>query len=363
VLAAFLPWWGHNDGGGIVVSERLVREGAFASVRVDAHSADDRPPRRFTRFVLGVSPDNEAVLRLGESGAARVGARARAGDILVGAREPRGEDWLQSSPERRLLGAVFGEGPRDFKDPPLRLPAGAEGVVAGARLFRRGGPERRRKALRSARLDKGLRDAPAPALKKHPGASRGAHFRKGARRPSGARGVRVLFAERRRGEEGGGPQPSPQSVVRGPLRRGPRPGPSAADAARVFVASLEGLSAGGVHGCRQGGRWAVSKIIPEEDMPFLENGTPADVEVSPRGLCAGQILEARLGRAGPGRAARGARGVRWRWRGEGKASESLGRARLQRKPWGAGRWGAFKPRAGEPRGLRAASPALGGAGG
>ena len=220
LLAAFMPWKGHNFEDAIVLSERLVKQDVLTSIHIEEHEIDARDTKlgaeEITRDIPNVA---EEVLRdLDDEGIIRVGADVGPGDYLVGKVTPKGE--TEMTPEERLLRAIFGEKAREVRDSSLKVPHGESGKVIDVKVFRR---------------SDGFDDLPP--------------------------GVNELV--------------------------------------RVYVASQRKISEGDKLAGRHGNKGVIAKILPEEDMPFLADGTPVDIVLSPLGVPSrmnlGQVLETHLG--------------------------------------------------------------------
>jgi DNA-directed RNA polymerase subunit beta len=251
VLVAFMPWRGYNFEDAILVSEKLVREDAYTSIHIEEFEIEARDtklgPEEITRDIPNVS---EAALKdLDDSGIIRIGAKVRAGDIMVGKVTPKGETQL--TPEEKLLRAIFGEKAGDVRDASLKTPPGIEGTIVDVKIFSRKGVE---KDLRAKdielqeidRLDKNVKDE-----------------------------VRILTEERNK---------KISELLAG-------------DKVTAAVKTRGGDKLAGRHG----NKGVISTILAEEDMPFLPDGTAVDIILNPLGVPSrmnlGQVLEAHLGLA------------------------------------------------------------------
>src|SRR5438128_404661 len=241
VLVAFMPWGGYNFEDAILISERLVRDDVFTSIHIEEFEVEARETKlgkeEITRDIPNVGED--ALRDLDESGIIRIGAEVRQGDILVGKVTPKGETQL--TPEEKLLRAIFGEKAGDVKDTSLTVPPGVEGIVVDVKIFSRKG------------LDKEQIEI-----------------------------LQTLYDEKV-----------------GRLRRGDELPPGVIKLVKVYIAMKRKISVGDKVAGRHGNKGVVSRILPEEDMPYLPDGTPVEVVLNPLGVPSrmnvGQILETHLG--------------------------------------------------------------------
>jgi DNA-directed RNA polymerase subunit beta len=340
VLVAFMPWGGYNFEDAILVSERLVKDDRYTSIHIEEFEVQARDTKlgkeEITRDIPNVS--EEALKDLDESGIVRIGAKVKASDILVGKITPKGETQL--TPEEKLLRAIFGEKAGDVRDTSLLVPPGIEGTVVDVKVFSRRGVDKdeRAKSIEEeevSRLEKDYQDEIAmvemerdqklknllvgktltqdlgdPIGKKRLG-------RKGDRidRPwlenlswNDLKKVRVkedegLAGNIKRIEELAEEQISiyenllDDRIAR--LRRGDDLPPGVIKTVKVYVAVKRKLSVGDKMAGRHGNKGVVSRILPEEDMPYLPDGTPVEIVLNPLGVPSrmnvGQILETHLG--------------------------------------------------------------------
>ena len=344
VLVAFMPWGGYNFEDAILVSERLVKDDRYTSIHIEEFEVQARDTKlgkeEVTRDIPNVS--EEALKDLDESGIVRIGAKVKAGDILVGKITPKGETQL--TPEEKLLRAIFGEkaGRRA-----RHLAHGAarhrghggrrQGLLAARR---RQGRARQvhRGARRSDRLEKDYQDeivdgrdgarpeAQEPPRRQDPdrtiSSTRPARERLGQEgRQDRARGARQPLLGRaeegqgqggrrarleRQADRGAGRRSRSPSSTRtcwrsavGRLRRGDDLPPGVIKMVKVYVAVKRKLSVGDKMAGRHGNKGVVSRVLPEEDMPYLPDGTPVEIVLNPLGVPSrmnvGQILETHLG--------------------------------------------------------------------
>lgn len=341
VLVAFMPWRGYNFEDAIVVSEKLVKEDYFTSVHIEELEVAARDtklgPEEITRDIPNVS---EAALRdLDESGIIRIGAHVHPGSYLVGKVTPKGETQL--TPEEKLLRAIFGEKAGDVKDASLKCPAGISGVVVGVKIFSRRGEEKdsRGQAIEEqeiARIRKNSEDEKRIILEERNKKLRellaGALVNEDVVAPDGelickageALSGNVVdklpvgelqrlpladpsIRERIRLLVG---QAESQIKVLEKLNRerielitaGDELPPGVIKVVKVYVAMKRKLQVGDKMAGRHGNKGVISVVLPEEDMPFLEDGTPVEIVLNPLGVPSrmnvGQILETHLGWAG-----------------------------------------------------------------
>ncbi len=341
VLAAFVPWRGYNFEDAIVVSERLVKEDYYTSVHIEEFEIEARDtklgPEEITRDIPNVG---ETFLRnLDEAGIIRIGASVKPGDILVGKVTPKGETQL--TPEEKLLRAIFGEKAGDVRDASLYCPPGIEGVVVDVKVFARKGADKdeRHKQIEAgqiARLDQNLtdqisilQDERLKRLEELVGAQElqaDLHDEKTNKRllTKGTALTRDVLAKistrnlKRMKLKDKDPlllekiddieeKTSRQIDVlkkineekKDKLRKGDELPPGVIKMVKAFVAMKRKLSVGDKMAGRHGNKGVIAKIVPEEDMPYLPDGTPVDLVLNPLGVPSrmnvGQILETHLG--------------------------------------------------------------------
>jgi DNA-directed RNA polymerase subunit beta len=341
VLVAFMPWRGYNFEDAILVSERMVKDDYYTSIHIEEFEIEARDtklgPEEITRDIPNVS---ETYLRdLDESGIIRIGANVKPGDILVGKVTPKGETQL--TPEEKLLRAIFGEKAGDVKDASLTCPPGIEGIVVGVRIFSRKGIEKddRAKQIEQDELDlmeKNLQDEIRilhEETKKRlvqllngrtlradlvDAEGRERVLRKGVALTAEAMAevpfstlVRARvetddlgFEDELRVME----ERTAQRVdviqrefedKKEKIRRGDELPPGVIKLVKVYVAMKRKLSVGDKMAGRHGNKGVIARILPEEDMPYLPDGTPVEIVLNPLGVPSrmnvGQILETHLG--------------------------------------------------------------------
>ena len=332
VLVAFMPWMGYNFEDSILLSERVVSEDVFTSIHIEEFEVMARDtklgPEEITRDIPNVS--EEALKNLDEAGIVYIGAEVHPGDILVGKITPKGESPM--TPEEKLLRAIFGEKASDVRDTSMRLPPGVAGTIVEVRVFNRHGVDKDERAMAIEREEiESLakdRDDELQILDRNVyGRLRDTLLGKEvAKGPRGARkGTTVddeilddiprsqwweigLADEQAQGEvEAINKQyeDAKKSLERrfvdkvDKLQRGDELPPGVMKMVKVFVAVKRKLQPGDKMAGRHGNKGVVSMIVPREDMPFLEDGTPVDVVLNPLGVPSrmnvGQILETHLG--------------------------------------------------------------------
>ncbi len=341
VLVAFMPWRGYNFEDAILVSERMVKDDYYTSIHIEEFETESRDtklgPEEITRDIPNVS---EGFLAdLDDSGIIRIGAYVKPGDILVGKVTPKGETQL--TPEEKLLRAIFGEKAGDVRDASLLCPPGIDGIIVGVKIFSRKGIEKddRAKAIEAEELEmmeKNLEDEIRilhEEVKKRVSA-----------KLDGQELASDLFDDH--GQEvllAGGTVLTPETVLGLPwqavtrirlagsdrqlgnelrtleerterqvevirqmfeekkekIRRGDELPPGVIKLVKVYVAMKRKLSVGDKMAGRHGNKGVIARVLPEEDMPHLPDGTPVEIVLNPLGVPSrmnvGQILETHLG--------------------------------------------------------------------
>ncbi|MGE3303286.1 MAG: DNA-directed RNA polymerase subunit beta [Hyphomonadaceae bacterium] len=331
VLVAFMPWNGYNFEDSILISERIVKDDVFTSIHIEEFEVSARDtklgPEEITRDIPNVG--EEALRNLDEAGIVAIGAECLPGDILVGKVTPKGESPM--TPEEKLLRAIFGEKASDVRDTSLRLPPGVQGTVVEVRVFNRHGVDKDQRALQIEREEiESLakdRDDELAILERNI-YSRLKRILLGKPAVSGPRGFKKgnvteemldhyshgqwwqigLENERAMGEIEGLKKQYDEAKKRltdrfedkvDKLQRGDELPPGVMKVVKVFVAVKRKLQPGDKMAGRHGNKGVISKIVPVEDMPFLDDGTPVDVVLNPLGVPSrmnvGQILETHLG--------------------------------------------------------------------
>ncbi|MEE9314186.1 MAG: DNA-directed RNA polymerase subunit beta [Rhizobiaceae bacterium] len=332
VLVAFMPWNGYNFEDSILLSERIVRDDVFTSIHLEEFEVMARDtklgPEEITRDIPNVS--EEALKNLDEAGITYIGAEVGPGDILVGKITPKGESPM--TPEEKLLRAIFGEKASDVRDTSLRMSPGAHGTVIEVRVFNRHGIEKDERAMAIEReeietlakdrddeqaiLDRNVYGRLADMLKNKDAVAGPKGYKKGTKLTPEELEVHPrsqwwLFAvdnEKLQGqiEALRGTYDESKGLLEGrfmdkveKLQRGDELPPGVMKMVKVFVAIKRKLQPGDKMAGRHGNKGVVSRIMPVEDMPFLEDGTHADIVLNPLGVPSrmnvGQILETHLG--------------------------------------------------------------------
>ncbi len=335
-LVAFMPWNGYNFEDSILISERIVRDDVFTSIHIEEFEVMARDtklgPEEITRDIPNVG--EEALRNLDEAGIVASGAEVQPGDILVGKVTPKGESPM--TPEEKLLRAIFGEKASDVRDTSLRLPPGVAGTIVEVRVFNRHGVDKDERALaiereEVERLGKD-RDDEFSILNRNM-TTRLRDLITGKKAVSGPKGLGrgevtadklseiapglwwqiALDDEKAMGELEALRRQFDEAKKRldrrfedkvDKLRRGDELPPGVMKMVKVFVAVKRKLQPGDKMAGRHGNKGVISRILPIEDMPYLEDGTSVDVVLNPLGVPSrmnvGQIFETHLGWAAAG---------------------------------------------------------------
>jgi len=337
MLVAFMPWNGYNFEDSILISERVVAEDRYTSIHIEELSVVARDtklgPEEITRDISNLAEAQLA--RLDESGITYIGAEVEAGDVLVGKVTPKGETQL--TPEEKLLRAIFGEKASDVKDTSLRVPSGMSGIVIDVQVFTREGVTRDKRAqsiiddeLKRYRLDLNdqLRIVEGDAFQRLERLLVGKTVNGGPKKLSkGATLTKEYLAEldkyhwfdiRPADEEVAAQLEAVKEAIeqkrhefdlafeekRKKLTQGDELPPGVIKMVKVYLAVKRRLQPGDKMAGRHGNKGVVSKITPIEDMPYMADGTPADIVLNPLGVPSrmnvGQILETHLGWAARG---------------------------------------------------------------
>ncbi|MCE2842428.1 MAG: DNA-directed RNA polymerase subunit beta, partial [Novosphingobium sp.] len=336
-LVAFMPWNGYNYEDSILISERIVKDDVFTSIHIDEFEVMARDtklgPEDITRDIPNVG--EEALRNLDEAGIVYIGAEVHPGDILVGKITPKGESPM--TPEEKLLRAIFGEKASDVRDTSLRLPPGVSGTIVDVRVFNRHGIEidDRTRAIQNEEIERLAKDREderailnratfnrlRDMLVGQVAAAAPKGFKKGdtitednlseverhewwkfavaddkvqgqleavkAQYDATVKAIQEKFEDRKE-----------------KLERGDELAPGVLKMVKVFVAVKRKLQPGDKMAGRHGNKGVISRILPQEDMPFLEDGTPVDIVLNPLGVPSrmnvGQIFETHLGWAARG---------------------------------------------------------------
>ena len=332
VLVAFMPWNGYNFEDSILLSERIVKDDVFTSIHIEEFEAMARDtklgPEEITRDIPNVS--EEALKNLDEAGIVYIGAEVVAGDILVGKITPKGESPM--TPEEKLLRAIFGEKASDVRDTSLRVPPGVQGTVVEVRVFNRHGVEKdeRAQAIEREEIERLAKDRDdEQAILDRNVYARLADILVDKRALSGPKGfkkdqvlTRALLDEFPRSQwwtfalESDATMTEIEAMRKQydelkkslesrfldkveKLQRGDELPPGVMKMVKVFIAVKRKIQPGDKMAGRHGNKGVVSRIVPQEDMPFLGDGTPVDIVLNPLGVPSrmnvGQILETHLG--------------------------------------------------------------------
>jgi DNA-directed RNA polymerase subunit beta len=338
VVVALMPWGGYNFEDSILISERVVKEDIYTSIHIEEFECVSRDtklgPEEITRDIPNVG--DEALMDLDESGIIRIGAEVKPGHILVGKITPKGETQL--SPEEKLLRAIFGEKAGEVRDTSLRVPPGVEGTVINVRIFSRKGlgKDERSKIIEDEEVIRLRKDQHDEIRILQDGA-----LRRLKRLLIGRRLAGRISDDSRKVLLNKGQELTEEDLDQLPmsywgeirvdnesvenelsriidsttgqvnqikrafedkiekLKGGDELPPGVIKMVKVFVAIKRKLQVGDKMAGRHGNKGVISRILPEEDMPYLEDGTPVDVVLNPLGVPSrmnvGQILEAHLG--------------------------------------------------------------------
>ena len=337
LLVAFMPWNGYNFEDSILVSERMVEEDRFTSIHIEELTCVARETKLGTEEITEDIPNvNEAALRkLDQAGIVHIGAEVKGGDILVGKVTPKGETQL--TPEEKLLRAIFGEKASDVKDTSLRVPPSIEGTVIDVRVFTREGVEKDSRALsieeeelaqvredlndqlrifeedvfsRVRRLLMGkTADAGPKKLKK--GTKITAAYLDELEREQWF-DIRLATEDAQNQLEAAAKQVEAQRIEfdkrftskKTKITAGDELAPGVLKMVKVYMAVKRRMQPGDKMAGRHGNKGVISQIVPVEDMPFSEDGTPVDIVLNPLGVPSrmniGQVLETHLGWAAKG---------------------------------------------------------------
>ncbi len=337
ILVAFMPWQGYNFEDSILISERIVKDDVFTSVHIEEYEVAARDtklgPEEITRDIPNVGED--ALRNLDEAGIVYIGAEVQPGDILVGKITPKGESPM--TPEEKLLRAIFGEKASDVRDTSLRMAPGDYGTVVEVRVFNRHGVDKDERAMQIEReeIERLARDRDDEvAILDRNIYARLRETLEGQKASKGPRGVKaganldiatleelengdlwkIVLADDAQATEIEELQKQYEAAKRQldrrfedkveKVRRGDDLPPGVMKMVKVFIAVKRKLQPGDKMAGRHGNKGVISRVVPEEDMPFLEDGTPVDIVLNPLGVPSrmnvGQILETHLGWAASG---------------------------------------------------------------
>jgi DNA-directed RNA polymerase subunit beta len=337
LLVAFMPWNGYNFEDSILISERVVEQDRFTTIHIEELTCIARDTKLGPEEVTGDIPNvgDAALTKLDESGIAFIGAEVKAGDILVGKVTPKGETQL--TPEEKLLRAIFGEKASDVKDTSLRVPPGMDGTVIDVRVFTRDGIEKDARALSIERSEledvrKDLDDQRRilendifqriEKLLVNKVASGGP-----GSLTAGSKVTKSYldelpheqwFAVRVKNDEANAQLEAAAERLRAQkeqfdrrfeekkkkITAGDDLAPGVLKMVKVYLAVKRRVQPGDKMAGRHGNKGVISTIVPVEDMPYMEDGTPVDIVLNPLGVPSrmnvGQVLETHLGWAAKG---------------------------------------------------------------
>tara|TARA_B100000686_G_scaffold317724_1_gene366773 strand:- start:1380 stop:5474 length:4095 start_codon:yes stop_codon:yes gene_type:complete len=332
VTVAFMPWLGYNFEDSILISERCVTDDVFTSVHIEEYELMTRDTKLGTEEITRDIPNisEESLRNLDESGIVYIGAEVKAGDILVGKVTPKGDSI--SNPEEKLLRSIFGEKATDVRDSSLKMPPGSNGIVVDVRVFNRHGIEKderstaiERSEIESVQEDKSVeeeileRNIKLRALEMIRNKKLGSDFKKFK-----AHSVlspeyldeaslndfwKLEFEDNKTSNDLKILREQYSNVKKDikarfedkveKIQQGDDLLPNVLKMVKVFVAVKRSLKPGDKMAGRHGNKGVISKIVPIEDMPYMENGKPVDVVLNPLGVPSrmnvGQILETHLG--------------------------------------------------------------------
>ncbi|MGA7386059.1 MAG: DNA-directed RNA polymerase subunit beta, partial [Methylocella sp.] len=332
VLVAFMPWNGYNFEDSILLNERIVKDDVYTSIHIDEFEVMARDtklgPEEITRDIPNVS--EEVLKNLDEAGIVYIGAEVQAGDILIGKITPKGESPM--TPEEKLLRAIFGEKASDVRDTSLRVPPGVQGTIVEVRVFNRHGVDKDERAQAIEReeierlakdrddelaiLDRSVYTRLIDVLVDNKAIAGPKGFKRDTKLTreivedyprsqwwifaiDNDKTMAELEAMRRQYDEAKKALESRFLDKVEKLQRGDELPPGVMKMVKVFVAVKRKIQPGDKMAGRHGNKGVVSKIVPQEDMPFLADGQPVDIVLNPLGVPSrmnvGQILETHLG--------------------------------------------------------------------
>ncbi len=337
LMIAFMPWNGYNFEDSILISERVVKEDRFTTIHIEELSCVARDTKLGSEDITSDIPNvgDAALAKLDESGIAFIGAEVKAGDILVGKVTPKGETQL--TPEEKLLRAIFGEKASDVKDTSLRVPPGMDGTVIDVRVFTRDGVEKDNRALSIERaelesvrkdLDDTLRILEEDIYERVERLLTGKMAQGGPNKLKAGSKITAGYlaeipreqwfeirlkndeaneqlekaAERLKAQRGEFDELFEEKRMK--ITAGDDLAPGVLKMAKVYLAVKRRVQPGDKMAGRHGNKGVISTIVPVEDMPYMEDGTPVDIVLNPLGVPSrmnvGQVLETHLGMAAKG---------------------------------------------------------------
>ena len=337
LMVAFMPWNGYNFEDSILISERVVKEDRFTTIHIEELSCVARDTKLGSEDITSDIPNvgDAALAKLDESGVAFIGAEVNAGDILVGKVTPKGETQL--TPEEKLLRAIFGEKASDVKDTSLRVPPGMDGTVIDVRVFTRDGVEKDTRALsiekselESVRkdLDDTLRILEEDIYERVERMLTGKMAQGGPNKLKAGSKItkgyldevprEEWFAVRLKSDDATEQLEKASERLKAQraeferryeekkqkITAGDDLAPGVLKMVKVYLAVKRRIQPGDKMAGRHGNKGVISTIVPVEDMPYLDDGTPVDIVLNPLGVPSrmnvGQVLETHLGMAAKG---------------------------------------------------------------
>jgi DNA-directed RNA polymerase subunit beta len=337
MLIAFMPWNGYNFEDSILISERVVREDRLTTIHIEELSAVARDTKLGAEEITADIPNvsEQALSKLDDSGIVYIGAEVKGGDILVGKVTPKGESQL--TPEEKLLRAIFGEKASDVKDSSLRVPSGMDGTVVDVQVFTRDGVEKDKRALQieeemldqvRADLQDEYRIMEGAILNRLREAMLGKIADKGPNKLKKGTEISAEYLDdlepkewfkiRMRDEaindqlESAAEQLARHkeqieeryNVKKDKITQGDDLAPGVLKMVKVYLAVKRRIQPGDKMAGRHGNKGVISQIVPEEDMPYMDDGDPVDICLNPLGVPSrmniGQVLETHLGWAAKG---------------------------------------------------------------
>ena len=337
LLVAFMPWNGYNFEDSILISERVVEEDRFTTIHIEELTCVARDTKLGPEDITADIPNvgDAALAKLDEAGIAFIGAEVRAGDILVGKVTPKGETQL--TPEEKLLRAIFGEKASDVKDTSLRVPPGMDGTVIDVRVFTRDGVEKdsRALAIEKSEIERVRKDfgdqqriLEDDLFQRVRGMLVGATAAGGPNKLKAGTAItneyldqvqrESWFEIRLEGEEANSQLEQASERLKAQrkafdkrlddkkakITAGDDLAPGVLKMVKVYLAVKRRVQPGDKMAGRHGNKGVISTIVPVEDMPYLEDGTPVDIVLNPLGVPSrmnvGQVLETHLGWAAKG---------------------------------------------------------------
>ncbi len=332
INVAFMPWLGYNFEDSILISERCVTDDVFTSIHIEEYELMSRDTKLGTEEITRDIPNisEESLRNLDESGIVYIGAEVKAGDILVGKVTPKGDTI--SNPEEKLLRSIFGEKATDVRDSSLKMPPGSNGIVVDVRVFNRHGIEKDERSTAIERseieaiqedksveeeiLERNIKSRAAEMIKNKKLSSNFKNFKSNSSiSQNDLQKInlndfwKMEFEDRKTNDDLKILKEQYNNVSKDikdrfqdkvtKIQQGDDLLPNVLKMVKVFVAVKRSLKPGDKMAGRHGNKGVISKIVPIEDMPYMENGKPVDVVLNPLGVPSrmnvGQILETHLG--------------------------------------------------------------------